>query len=195
MTAWAPTTIIRPADLVEVVSDLRARPGADLYVYGSLTVARALMAAALVDELVLFVEPVTLGGGKSLFPTDGEAREWELTSVEPTATGGARLPVSASGGDGRRLGRLGHRPGVARASVATGPRGAVAVGGERQDAGVGRTARRLERGGRRVAPSHATAGQRLGARDAEVALHQLRPRSPGASRGRAGSTSGRPSRP
>jgi dihydrofolate reductase len=56
-------------------------------VYGSLTVARALMEAALVDELVLFVEPVTLGGGKSLFPTDGEAREWELTSVEPTATG------------------------------------------------------------------------------------------------------------
>ena len=38
-------------------------------------------------ELVLMIEPITLGGGKTLFPTDGVAREFELTSVEPAATG------------------------------------------------------------------------------------------------------------
>jgi dihydrofolate reductase len=87
VTAWTPTTVIRPADLVDTVSDLRSRPGGDLYLYGSLTVARALFAAGLVDELVLYIEPITLGGGKTLFPTDGEAREWELTSVQRTGTG------------------------------------------------------------------------------------------------------------
>src|SRR6478752_2187920 len=34
---WDPTTIIRGDDVVERVSDLRAQPGGDVYVYGSLT--------------------------------------------------------------------------------------------------------------------------------------------------------------
>jgi dihydrofolate reductase len=84
---WQPTTIIRPADLVETVAELRARPGGDIYIYGSLTVVRALLAAGQVDELVLFIEPITLGGGKTLFPADGEARKWELTESLIAKTG------------------------------------------------------------------------------------------------------------
>jgi hypothetical protein len=33
------------------------------------------------------IEPITLGGGKTLFPTDGVARRFELTSAETAATG------------------------------------------------------------------------------------------------------------
>jgi dihydrofolate reductase len=84
---WNPTTIIRNDDLVREVSALRDRPGGDIYVYGSLTVARELLTAGLVDELVLFIEPITLGGGKTLFPTDGEARKFELVSAETAKTG------------------------------------------------------------------------------------------------------------
>jgi dihydrofolate reductase len=84
---WQPTTIIRNDDLVREVSALRERPGGDIYVYGSLTVVRALLAAGLVDELVLFIEPITLGGGKTLFPTDGEARKYELVSAQTANTG------------------------------------------------------------------------------------------------------------
>ena len=87
VAAWTPTTIIRGADLANEVSALRAQPGGDVYVYGSLTVARTLLAANLVDEVVLMIEPITLGGGKTLFPTDGVAREFELTSVETAKTG------------------------------------------------------------------------------------------------------------
>jgi dihydrofolate reductase len=87
VSVWTPTTIIRVADLAEEVAALRAQPGGDIYVYGSLTVARALLAAHLVDELVLMIEPITLGGGKTLFPTDGVAREFELTSVDTASTG------------------------------------------------------------------------------------------------------------
>ena len=84
---WAPTTIIRPPDLVESVSELRSKPGGDIYVYGSLSVVRVLLAATLVDELILMIEPITLGGGKRLFPDDGEARRFELTSTSTSATG------------------------------------------------------------------------------------------------------------
>ena len=84
---WNPATIIRGADLTEKVSELRGKPGGDIYVYGSLTLVRALLTAEQVDELVLMIEPITLGGGKTLFPSDGEARRFELISAETSTTG------------------------------------------------------------------------------------------------------------
>jgi dihydrofolate reductase len=84
---WQPTTIIRSADLITEVSKLREQPGGDIYVYGSLSIARALLDAGLVDELALMIEPLTLGGGKTLFPTDGRVRTFELISAETAATG------------------------------------------------------------------------------------------------------------
>ena len=84
---WKPTTIIRGADLVNEVSALRKKPGGDIYVYGSLSLVRALLAANQVDELVLMIEPIALGGGKTLFPQDGAARKFELKSVQTASTG------------------------------------------------------------------------------------------------------------
>lgn len=84
---WAPTTIIRGSELVEKVSALRGQPGGYIYVYGSLTLVRALLREGLVDELVVMIEPITLGGGKTLFPTDGEARTFEPISAETAKTG------------------------------------------------------------------------------------------------------------
>jgi dihydrofolate reductase len=87
VASWAPTSIIRNADLLTEVARLREQPGGDIYVYGSLTVARALLAGGLVDELVLMIEPITLGGGKRLFSDDGAARRFELVSAATAATG------------------------------------------------------------------------------------------------------------
>ena len=87
VTSWTPTTIIRSANLVTEVTVLRGQPGGDIYIYGSLSVARTLLTAGLVDELVLMIEPITLGGGKTLFPSDGEVREFELTSAKTARTG------------------------------------------------------------------------------------------------------------
>src|SRR4051794_3639523 len=83
----SPPPVTRPADLVKDVSALRARDGGDVNVMGSATLARALLAADLVDELNLMIEPVMLGGGKGIFPADGEARSFELTSATTTNTG------------------------------------------------------------------------------------------------------------
>jgi dihydrofolate reductase len=84
---WTPTTIIRRDDLLKEVSALRDQPGGYVNVMGSATVGRALLAADLVDELALMIEPIVLGGGKTLFPDDGEARPFELTSAATTGTG------------------------------------------------------------------------------------------------------------
>jgi dihydrofolate reductase len=84
---WTPTTVIRGADLVKDISALRERPGGDVNVMGSATLVRALLASDLVDELALMIEPITLGGGKRIFPDDGVARGFALDSVTPTGTG------------------------------------------------------------------------------------------------------------
>ncbi len=84
---WHPTRIIRGADLVSTVTDLRARTGGYVYVYGSATMVRALLDADLVDELLLTVEPIVLGGGKTIFPANGRALPFTLQSTVRASTG------------------------------------------------------------------------------------------------------------
>ena len=84
---WSPTTLIDPDDLVRFVTELRRRPGGDVNVMGSTQLARTLLANELVDELSLMVEPILLGGGKTIFPTDGSARTFELLASTQSKTG------------------------------------------------------------------------------------------------------------
>ena len=84
---WNPTTIIRGADFLRTVSELRARPGGYIYVYGSPTMVRSLLAADLVDELLLTIEPIILGGGKTIFAEDGKAIPFTLESTAKASTG------------------------------------------------------------------------------------------------------------
>jgi dihydrofolate reductase len=84
---WQPTPIIRNADLRKKVSELRDQPGGYIYVYGSATMVRALLAADLVDELLLTIEPIVLGGRKTIFPDNQEALTFELVSTAKAKTG------------------------------------------------------------------------------------------------------------
>lgn len=84
---WEPTSLIRGADLVPAVTALRERAGGNVAVWGSAQLVRSLFEADLVDELHLMIEPIVLGGGKSIFPTDGEARGFELVSATTAKTG------------------------------------------------------------------------------------------------------------
>lgn len=84
---WNPTTIIRGADFLKTVSELRAKPGGYIYVYGSATMVRSLLEADLVDELLLTIEPITLGGGKTIFADNGKALPFRLESTTKASTG------------------------------------------------------------------------------------------------------------
>ena len=84
---WGPTSLIRGTDLTAAVTALRERQGRDVNVMGSAQLVRALFEADVVDELNLMIEPIVLGGGKSIFPTDGAARPFELVSATTAKTG------------------------------------------------------------------------------------------------------------
>ncbi|MFA5906019.1 MAG: dihydrofolate reductase family protein [Desulfobacula sp.] len=84
---WNPTTIIRGVDFLRTVSELRSRPGGYIYVYGSATMVRSLLAADLVDELLLTIEPIILGGGKTIFAGNGKAIPFKLESTAKASTG------------------------------------------------------------------------------------------------------------
>jgi dihydrofolate reductase len=84
---WQGTTLLPADGAMDAIAELRARPGGDLQVMGSATLARSLVAAGLVDELKIMIEPVVLGGGKRLFPDDGVARKLELVRQAVTSTG------------------------------------------------------------------------------------------------------------
>ncbi len=62
---WANTTVI-DGDLVEFVRDLRDRPGGDIGLHASISVAQTLLAAGVVDELRLAIAPVIAGSGRRL---------------------------------------------------------------------------------------------------------------------------------
>jgi dihydrofolate reductase len=84
---WHPTTIIRGKDFLKTVADLRAQPGGYIYVYGSPTMVQSLLAADLVDELVLTVVPLVIGSGKKLFPAIAEPLPFDLVSAVKASTG------------------------------------------------------------------------------------------------------------
>lgn len=84
---WNPTTIIRGDDFIKKVTELRAQPGGYIYVYGSATMVRSLLAADLVDELLLTIEPIILGGGKTIFAENGKALPFTLESTDKASTG------------------------------------------------------------------------------------------------------------
>ena len=62
---WANSTVI-DSDLVDFVRDLKDRPGGDIGVHASISVARALLAGGVVDELRLVIAPAIAGTGREL---------------------------------------------------------------------------------------------------------------------------------
>ena len=84
---WNNTTLLPADDAIGAVRQLRERDGRGVQVMGSASFATQLLENDLVDEFRLMLEPILLGGGKSIFPTDGQARPLELVSVSEAKTG------------------------------------------------------------------------------------------------------------
>ena len=62
---WANATAI-DGDVVDFVRDLRQQPGGEIGVHASISVAQALLAADLVDEVRLVIAPRIVGRGRRL---------------------------------------------------------------------------------------------------------------------------------
>jgi dihydrofolate reductase len=84
---WSGSELLPANDAIGAVSELRARDGGALLVWGSSSLAAQLVAHDLVDEYRLMIEPIMLGGGKRIFPDDGEARPLELVATSTAGSG------------------------------------------------------------------------------------------------------------
>jgi dihydrofolate reductase len=78
---WRNSKIIGPYD-PDAIRSLKGELDGDLYVSGSGTLVRAMLADGLVDELDLFVYPLTRGSGPRLFPEDAAPGKLSLATSE-----------------------------------------------------------------------------------------------------------------
>jgi dihydrofolate reductase len=87
---WPASTFVA-APPVDYVADLKQQSGGDIGIHGSISLARTLLRAELVDELRLVVAPAVAGDGTRLFEGEGALQQFELIDVERTGTGAVLL--------------------------------------------------------------------------------------------------------
>jgi dihydrofolate reductase len=78
---WRNSEIVGPYE-PGTIRKLKDRVDGDFYVSGSATLVRALLADDLVDELHLFVYPLTRAGGPRLFGAETGASKWALAETQ-----------------------------------------------------------------------------------------------------------------
>src|SRR5205814_9304689 len=84
--AWRNSEIVGPYD-PDAIRALKDAVDGDLYVSGSGTLVRAMLADGLVDELHLFVYPLTRGPGPRLFPDEAPPGALSLAACESYENG------------------------------------------------------------------------------------------------------------
>ena len=85
-TEWGDAEAVSGA-LADIVRDLKALPGNDIGVHGSIELAQSLIAEGLVDELHLAVAPVVDPEGRRLFERTTDLQRLALVSATPTPSG------------------------------------------------------------------------------------------------------------
>lgn len=84
-------------DTAEAVAELKQSEGRDLLIQGSSTLYAPLLAAGLIDRLVVMVFPVVLGEGKGIFDNSQAAGALKLTEHSISDQGVAFLSYEPAG--------------------------------------------------------------------------------------------------
>jgi dihydrofolate reductase len=77
---WDNTELAK-GDLADEIKKLKSRNGRDMIVYGGSSFVSALIKEGLIDELHLFVNPVALGNGDSIFSTLAKFQNLKLNKA------------------------------------------------------------------------------------------------------------------
>ncbi|WP_020663448.1 dihydrofolate reductase family protein [Amycolatopsis benzoatilytica] len=83
---WQNSVLLR-GSAAETVAELKASPGNDLSVIGSVSLVRSLHAAGLLDRLTLLIHPLTLGRGARLFQGPAPLTKFSLAGSVATTKG------------------------------------------------------------------------------------------------------------
>ena len=74
---WINTDIAR-GDLIEEVSKIKSQNGRDIIVYGGASFDSCLIKEKLIDEFYLFINPVAIGNGMTIFKDLNEIQKYTL---------------------------------------------------------------------------------------------------------------------
>ncbi|WP_328408354.1 dihydrofolate reductase family protein [Nocardia sp. NBC_00403] len=80
-------TVVAGGDLAEIINKLKSQPGGDIIVYGGGTLVSNLIAASLIDELHLFVNPTAIGAGLPVFGDPGANKQFSMVAATPFECG------------------------------------------------------------------------------------------------------------
>jgi dihydrofolate reductase len=83
---WNNTILIKD-NIAEEIKVLKEQPGKNLVIFGSPGAAKTLLKLGLIDEFLLTICPVVLGGGKSVFDGGGEKIRLKLLSSRTLKSG------------------------------------------------------------------------------------------------------------
>jgi dihydrofolate reductase len=93
---WSNSTVLGPYS-ADAIRSLKEDVDGDIYVSGSGTLVRALLADGLADELLLLVFPIVLGAGERLFADGGTRTKLDLKATEAYDNGVVRLSYGPAG--------------------------------------------------------------------------------------------------
>ena len=96
---WSNSSILGPYT-ASTIRDLKDQIDGNIYVSGSGTLVRVLLADGLADDLHLFVYPLVLGAGQRLFPDAGPAAKFALAGSEAYGNGVLHLTYTLAGPGG-----------------------------------------------------------------------------------------------
>ncbi|MEZ2333749.1 dihydrofolate reductase family protein [Mesorhizobium sp. RCC_202] len=86
---WKPAELL-DGPLLDAVARLKRQAGRNIYVHGSVSLARQLLGHGLVDRLRLLVYPAAAGQGERLFPSEAPVA-LELVSAVPFGNGAVAM--------------------------------------------------------------------------------------------------------
>jgi dihydrofolate reductase len=87
---WQNTRLVN-GDPVSEITRLKKEPGGNLFVFGSANLSAALLAAGLIDEIRLIINPILLGKGTPLFQGIADPIQLKLTYSRSFSNGNVML--------------------------------------------------------------------------------------------------------
>jgi dihydrofolate reductase len=83
---WQNSSLIE-GNVAEELTKLKAQPGKNFWITGSVVLVRSLLRAGVLDELVLLVHPIVIGKGQKLFEDMDEQLPLTLAESKTFSTG------------------------------------------------------------------------------------------------------------
>ena len=83
---WQNSTLLR-GDVVDEIPKLKSQEGGEIQVHGSSDLLQTLLKHDLIDQMHLWIHPLTIGNGKKLFAEGTKPENFKLVDSKIGTTG------------------------------------------------------------------------------------------------------------